>query len=75
MSYDNIYYRTCYRTHYWWLDCCTLHKDMSDKLMYFLLAQYVFLGLVSVFEQNFPRMLYWLGATLLTIGVLQMGVK
>jgi len=43
---------------------------MSLLLMRLLLAQYVVLTAVCLFERRFYLSVYWLGAALITVGVL-----
>lgn len=43
---------------------------MSDKLILFLLVAYVVIMGVCIYERNWPRALYWLGASILQISIL-----
>ncbi len=43
---------------------------ISTKVMQGLLAVYVILTFLSACEKNWGRALYWLGACIITIGVL-----
>ena len=47
---------------------------MSLWLMYALLAQYVVLSVVSIVEGRHWQAVYWLGAAVLTTGVLGMRI-
>jgi len=46
---------------------------MSTKLMLFLLVVYITTAIVSGLEKNWPRMLYWISAGMITISVIWMG--
>jgi hypothetical protein len=48
---------------------------MTDKLMWTLLCVYVAVALSSALEKRWPLCLYWIGATLLTIGVMWMDAR
>ncbi len=45
---------------------------MGKTLMLFLIAEYIVLGLVFLFQKDYARALYWLGAIILSVGVLGM---
>lgn len=45
---------------------------MSNALMYLLLAQCAFLAISCCYEKNWNLALYWVGATILNIGVIRM---
>jgi len=45
---------------------------MSNGLMIFLLVMYFIISVISLFEQNHPRALYWFGALIITASVLWM---
>lgn len=42
----------------------------STVLMQFLLVVYVVIALVSAYEGNWPRMMYWVGAIILSSSIL-----
>ncbi|MDE2022301.1 MAG: hypothetical protein KGI71_05330 [Patescibacteria group bacterium] len=44
----------------------------SDRLMLLLMLAYVGIAAVAAWEQNWPRVLYWLAATAITGSVLWM---
>lgn len=44
----------------------------GDYLMQALIGAYLMIAIVSGFEGNWPRVLYWISASLLTISVLYM---
>ena len=46
---------------------------MSSKLMVWLMANYLVILVASVLEGNFARATYWLGALIISAGVLWMG--
>ena len=41
----------------------------SSVILKILIAQYVLLAVWTGCEQNWPKMLYWIGATILACGV------
>ncbi len=43
---------------------------ISDAMVKFLIIQYVVILLVCLWENNWPKSLYWLGAAILNIGLL-----
>lgn len=45
---------------------------MGDKLTLFLAAQYVLLACVYAFERDWGRAIYFIGAVIITAGVLLM---
>ena len=47
-------------------------KMISTKLMIALMVQYIVIALFGVYEGNWIRSLYFLGATLITVAVLQL---
>jgi len=47
-------------------------RGMSTILMRILLAEYVVIAAVCLFEGNYARLLYWIGASVLQISVLMM---
>lgn len=42
----------------------------SSLLMLGLIAEYVVIAMVAAYEQNWPRVLYWVAAGLITSSVL-----
>lgn len=44
----------------------------STRLMQGLLAIYLVIASCAAWEQNWPRLIYWIGAALIMIGVLWM---
>jgi len=47
--------------------------EIGDKLICFLIAFFLLLLVVSLYEQNYPRALYWLASALINYAVLLMG--
>lgn len=45
---------------------------MGNKLMYLLIAEYVVIGITFLWQRDYARALYWLGAIILSMGVLWM---
>lgn len=45
-------------------------KEMSNFLIKCLLIEYIVIMAVCVYEKNWARVLYWIGACLLQIGIL-----
>ena len=43
---------------------------MSNWLIKFLLVQYVIIALVCVYEHNWAKVLYWIGAGIIQVGIL-----
>ena len=43
---------------------------ISNWLIRLLLVQYIIIALVCVYEKNFPRVLYWIGAFALNFSIL-----
>jgi len=48
---------------------------ISQTQMLILLGAYIIVSITSLFEQNWPRALYFFSAGLITISVLLMGAK
>ena len=44
----------------------------SKWLMYALLVQYIVLTAVTIYEKRWPVAIYWLGASVINVGVLAM---
>lgn len=47
---------------------------MSTWLMRLLVVQYIIISIISLFEHNYIRALYWIGASIITVSVL-LGTK
>jgi hypothetical protein len=47
---------------------------MSNWLIRILILEYIIIMMVCVWERNFARSLYWLGAVILQLGIL-LGMK
>lgn len=47
----------------------------STWLMYLLIAEYICIALAAAWERNWLRVLYYLGATLISVAVLGMSAK
>lgn len=45
---------------------------ISNGLMVFLMSQYAIIALFGIFEQNYNRSLYFLGALLISVAVIRM---
>jgi hypothetical protein len=43
---------------------------MSDKLILSLLVAYTVIMVVCIYERNWPRALYWLGAIILNMSII-----
>jgi len=43
---------------------------MSNWLIKALLVEYIVIMIVCLYERNYPRVLYWIGASLLQVGIL-----
>ena len=43
---------------------------MSNLMMQSLLGYYIIIGVVCIFEKNYPKALYWFSAGLLTVSIL-----
>lgn len=48
---------------------------MTDRLMWTLLCVYIAVAFSSALEKRWPLCLYWVGATLLTVGVMWMDAR
>lgn len=48
---------------------------ISTWLMKSLWLAYLLIFIVSLLERNWPRAVYWLGACVITTGVIMMGIK
>jgi len=46
-----------------------LNGDLLTKI---LIAEYAVIAGVYAYAKDWPRLIYWLGATILTVGILRM---